>query len=85
MDNSHKEIIKKLNDIFRIVFADENLSINEKTTSNDIDRWDSISLANIIYSIEIDFNIKIDISESFHWSNVGDISKSIEKKIRNGR
>ena len=81
MNNSHEEILSKLNDIFRQVFGDNSLTINVTTTSNDIERWDSISLANLIYNIEIEFNIKIDIIESFQWLNVGDICKCIESKI----
>ena len=83
MSNLREDILTKLNSIFRKVFDDNRLNIHFTTTSNEIDRWDSISLANLTYCIELDFNIKIDFEDSLQWSNVGDICNYIESKIMN--
>jgi acyl carrier protein len=83
--NSHKDILEKVQEIFRLVFNDDQLGISEVTSPDDIEKWDSISLANIIYAVEIDFKINIDSSETLNWQNVGEICNCIELKIRGQR
>ena len=43
-----QDIITRLNSVFRDVFDDDSLSVNENTTSADIEDWDSIEHINLI-------------------------------------
>lgn len=73
--------MEKLNGIFRMVFADDDIILAPATTSNDIDGWDSLSHVNLIVAIERSFNIRFGQKELLTFKNVGDLQSSIESKI----
>lgn len=74
-------VIEKLNSIFCYVFEDDSIRINQETTANDIDAWDSLSHVNLIVAIESMFRIKFSQKELVSFKNVGDLLQSIEGKI----
>jgi acyl carrier protein len=53
MDRLHSE----LQDIFRRVFDDDQLTITDKTAAADVDGWDSMAHVNLIIAIEKHFDI----------------------------
>lgn len=67
------EILKKVECIFRDVFDDESLIITEKTSSSDIEDWDSLEQINLIVAMEKEFNVKFNIEEVSKLNNVGDM------------
>jgi len=73
------DTFKELNDIFCKVFNDNDIIITPETTANDIARWDSLSHANLVFSIEKHFKIKLSNKEMLRWKNVGDILLSINQ------
>ena len=58
---SMDEIFETLNEIFRDVFDDDTIEVNENTTADDIDDWDSLEHINLIASVEQEFGIKFTI------------------------
>ncbi len=76
------EIYERLNVVFRDVFDDEEISVNENTTANDIEDWDSLEHINLIVAIEEEFGIKFSMNEVTHMKNVGDMVKLISEKIK---
>lgn len=76
--------MEKLNGIFRMVFADDDIMIGPATTSNDVDGWDSLSHVNLIVAVERSFNIRFAQKELLTFRNVGDLHRSIESKITAG-
>ena len=75
------DILKKLEDIFRDVFDDENIILTDKTTANDIEDWDSLAQINLIVAIKKEFKIEFDLEEVSTYKNVGDMVKAVKKKI----
>jgi acyl carrier protein len=75
------DIIKKLRIIFQDVFDDESLTINNDTTAEDIDDWDSLEHINLIVAIEKDFKFKVTLGELQDLQNVGDMVGLIGKKV----
>lgn len=73
----------KVQDIFRDIFDDENLTISEQTHSEDIEDWDSLSHINLVASIEKEFHIKFALGELQELKNVGDMLELIAKKVSN--
>lgn len=56
---TREQILVRLTEIFREVFADESLVIREDMTAEDIEEWDSIEQVYLIVSIEEVFGIRI--------------------------
>jgi len=52
-----------LQEVFRRVFDDDDLTISDSTSADDIDGWDSMAHINLIIAIEKHFKIKFAASE----------------------
>ena len=44
---SREEVFKRLNEVFRDVFDEEDITVDEGTTAEDIDGWDSLEHINL--------------------------------------
>ncbi|MCI5936079.1 MAG: acyl carrier protein [Lachnospiraceae bacterium] len=74
-------VLEKLTQLFREIFADENLILTLETSPNEIEEWDSLSQVLIVEEVEKTFQIKMDLDEVFKIKNVGDLVKIIEGKL----
>lgn len=66
-------IMTRLTEIFRDVFDDNSIVINENTTSNDIDEWDSIEHINLIGAVEEEFKLRFKMKEVSGMKNAGEM------------
>ena len=78
------DIFDKLIPIFRNVFDDDELIINETTKAEDIDEWDSLAHIRLVISIEKVFELRFTTDEISNLANVGDTAKLIMKKQTSG-
>lgn len=78
---SKNEILEELTNIFRDVFENDDLIINEEMSSDDIKGWDSLVHIRIIVAIEKQFLLKLNVNEMSNLKNVGDMIHIIEKKM----
>ncbi len=74
------EILKKVNSIFSDILDDENITLNEQTTADDVDEWDSLSHIQLVVAIEKAFKIRFTSKEILSWNNVGEMVDSIANK-----
>ena len=74
-------IMEPLNDIFREVFDDDDITLTPEMTADDVDGWDSLSHVNLIVTIETRLHIKFTQKELLTFKNVGDLSDSINTKL----
>ena len=81
MEMTRNEILERLNNVFIDVFDDENIKINDATTADDIDDWDSLEHINLIVAVEQEFGIKFNMNEVTTMKNVGDMVKIINSRI----
>ncbi len=65
-----KIIENQLTEIFRDVFGDNSIVINDDTTAEDIGAWDSLSHMIMIGDVEKNFNIKLKLREINKLKNV---------------
>ena len=72
---------ERLNEIFCEVFDDDTIELKPEMTANDVDGWDSLSHVNLILAIETKFAITFSQKELLTFRNVGDLYKSIEKRL----
>lgn len=77
----HSAVIEKLTSIFREVFGDQNLVLNNEMTANDVASWDSLTHMLMITKVEDDFGIKFKLKELNKLKKVGDLIEVIESKF----
>ena len=76
-----EEIFKRLNEVFRDVFDDESIVVNDTTTADDIEDWDSLEHINLIVAVEDEFGIKFNMGEVTTMKNVGEMVDIISKRL----
>ncbi len=74
------KIIKRLNEVFRDVFDDDNICVNENTTSADIEDWDSLEHINLIAAVEDEFDMRFKMKEVSGMKNVGEMIAIISER-----
>lgn len=77
-----KNILKELNIIFKDVFNNKNLNINNNSSAKNTKNWDSFIQMNLIISIEAKYNISFSSAELEKLQNVGQMIDLINNKIK---
>ena len=77
------DIYDTLMDVFRELFEDETIQLNENTTANDVEGWDSLSHSLVILAVEKRFKIKFTQREILGFANVGGMAECIHTKLEN--
>ncbi len=77
------KVYDRLNEVFRDVFDDETIVVNENTTADDIEDWDSLEHINLVVAIENEFGIKFSMGETTSLKNVGEMVSLINQKLGN--
>jgi acyl carrier protein len=72
--------LARVNDVFKEVFGDEDLTITRETTAPDVPGWDSLMHVTLVLSIERAFGIRFKSSEVAGLQNVGELLDLIEAK-----
>ncbi len=78
---TREEVFQKLNEVFRTVFDDESITVEDSTTSDDIEEWDSLEHIDLIVSVEKTFGMKFTMSETTGMKNVGEMADIILRRI----
>lgn len=79
---TREQIFTTLNEVFRDVFDDESITVNEKTTSDDIEDWDSLEHINLIAAVEQEFGMKFTMGQVVTMKNVGEMADIIISQIK---
>ena len=79
---SVSEILDQVNSIFKNVLDNDAITVNEKSTADDIDEWDSLSHIQLVVAIEKHFKIRFTSSEINNFKNVGEMCQGIQAKLR---
>lgn len=77
---TESSIIEKLQEVFRDVFEDKTLVINNETSAKDVDNWDSMNHILLITEIESQFEISFEMDDLIEMKSVGDIVATILRK-----
>lgn len=79
---SREEVYEQLNEVFRDVFDDEDITVNDTTTADDIEDWDSLEHINLIVAVEKEFHIKFSMGEVNKFKNVGEMVNIIVERTK---
>ena len=73
-------VYEKMNEIFRNVFDDDSIELEDDTNADDIEDWDSLEQINLIVAIENEFEMMFDMAEVANLANVGEMVDLILSK-----
>tara|TARA_B100000953_G_scaffold252775_1_gene215778 strand:+ start:422 stop:664 length:243 start_codon:yes stop_codon:yes gene_type:complete len=79
---TRKEVFNGVQDIFRDIFDEDGMVIENSTNSDDVEEWDSLNHINLVSTIEKEFKIKFDLKELSTLNNVGSIIDSALEKLK---
>ena len=74
------QVLLKLNEVFRDVFDDESIELNEHSTVSDLEDWDSLEFVNIIVAVMQTLNIKFSIEGLKDLENIGALADLIVRR-----
>lgn len=75
------EVTRRVQNIFKEIFDDEDLAVDDNTTANDIEDWDSFEHINLVVAMEQDFHIKFPMKKIAALKNVGEMIDLILEMI----
>jgi len=75
-------IVSNLTVVFRKVFNNESLVLNDELTANDVESWDSLTHMILISEIESTFQVKFKLKELNKMRNVGDMIDLLLQKTQ---
>lgn len=74
------DVRNRLGPVFRSVFDDETIQINDDMTARDVEEWDSLNHINLIVAIEKDFSVKFTTREVTSLKDVGELVRLLVAK-----
>lgn len=78
---TRSEIKNRVQDLFKDIFDDINIIVEESTTAENIEEWDSLNHITLISSIEHEFGIKFTLTEMTAINDVGAMIDLIQSKL----
>ena len=75
------EQLKILTEVFRTLFNNPELNLDDELVATDVPGWDSFNHINLIINIEEEFGVKFTNDEVAKMQNVGDLKKILAHKI----
>ena len=74
------QILSEIQSIMRDMLDDEHIVLDETTTANDVEGWDSLTHIQLIVAIEKHFKIKFASKEILSWKNIGEMLDAVLSK-----
>ncbi len=69
---------EQLEEVFRAVFNDDSIRLEDGTTAKDIPGWDSVAHINLMLSIEQSFNVQFRGDQFSKFENIGELKAFLE-------
>jgi len=79
---TRKEVFNGVQDIFRDIFDEDDIVIEDKTNSDDVEEWDSLNHINLVSAIEKEFKIKFALGELMTLKDVGAMVDLMMEKLK---
>lgn len=70
---TRETVYERLTEVFREVFDDDEIVLNDETTADDIEDWDSFEHINLVVAVENEFSFKIPMGKVVTMKNVGEM------------
>lgn len=77
---NNAEIYERLNEVFRDVFDDDDITVGPSTTAKDIEDWDSLEHIRLIAAVEREFGMRFRMGEVSGMKNVGEMARIVSER-----
>lgn len=81
---TREEVYAKLLPVFKDVFDDRRIRIDDSTTASDIVGWDSLMHIQLIAAVQDEFEIDFAVEDAYNLKNVGALVDLILKTVQEG-
>ncbi len=78
---TREEVFAKLTEVFQDVFDDEEITLSEETTADDIEDWDSLMHITLISEVEDAFDVHFSMKDVPGMHNVGEMVTLILEQV----
>jgi len=75
------DVLTRLQDVFREVFARPELELAEELAAPDVEGWDSLKHIELIISVEDTFGVTFRTAEVSEMDTVGDLAAALRSKL----
>jgi acyl carrier protein len=79
---TREEVFIAVQDIFRDIFDDKDLILENETSSSNIEGWDSLNHIGIISASEKEFKVKFALGELSSLKDIGSLVDMIIEKLK---
>jgi acyl carrier protein len=70
----------RLETIFQQVFNDDDLTLTDAMTSEDVEGWESVTHINLMFAIESEFGIQFPGNELAEFENIGALKRYLVER-----
>jgi acyl carrier protein len=79
---TREEVLNGVQEIFRDIFDEDDMVIENSTSSGDVEDWDSLNHINLVSAIEKEFKIKFALEELMTLKDVGAMVDLMVDKLK---
>lgn len=77
---SREEILQEITKVFVNTLDEDNVTLTESSTADDVEGWDSLTHVQLVVAVEKKFKVRFTSKEIQSWKNVGEMIDSITSK-----
>lgn len=78
---TREQVLEKIRSILSDVLGEDDLSLTEKTTADEVENWDSVNHVKLLIGLESDLGIQFEAEEVSTAENVGQLIDVIQSKL----
>ena len=78
---TREEVYAKLLPVFKDVFDDRKIKIDDSTTASNIVGWDSLLHIQLIAAVQDEFELEFSVEDAYNLKNVGELVNLILKQV----
>lgn len=73
--------MERLTEVFRTVFGDDELEVEDGLTADQVEDWDSLANVNLMFAVEEEFGVRFRDHEFGEFTDVGGLRRYLEERV----
>lgn len=71
----------RLQELFRMIFGDDDLVLRPEMTADDVDGWDSTAHITLMFAIEEEFDVQFSESQLVEFADIGALEAFLTARV----